>query len=210
MQCKETLFFQEKNLTMVLAGQETDNLFGRLKGVIEYLLRALDLKVVFENALASPAWAENSVADILVGPKSIGCAAMLEKNIGRAYGLKKLAVIAEINFKQLSELSKNQAVKQFKEPPKYPAVSRDLAFVVNEKILYNNIKKQIINFSDLIKQVELFDVYQGDKLGQGKKSLAFHIIYQADKTLTSEEVDEVQGKLVKSLEKEFEAKVRDF
>ncbi|MFH0955802.1 MAG: phenylalanine--tRNA ligase subunit beta [Candidatus Falkowbacteria bacterium] len=218
---RETLYFQEKNLTIVLAGAETDNLpphqvwrgdkFRRLKGVIEYLLKSLGLEVIFENAPIPPAWAQNrAAADIIIGAKSIGCVAALEKNIGRAYGLKKTAVIAEINFKKLNELIEKQPVKQFKEPLKYPEVLRDLAFVVNEKILYNNIVKEIKNFSDLIKQADLFDVYQGGKLGQGKKSLAFHVIYQADKTLTSEEVDEVQEKLIKYLEKELGAKVRDF
>ncbi|MEI6596590.1 MAG: phenylalanine--tRNA ligase subunit beta [bacterium] len=207
---RETLFFQEKNLAIVLAGDEVNDLFRKLKGIIEYLLKSLGLTVVFESSASITTWAENSVADILVGAKSIGCVAMLEKNIGRAYGLKKSVVIAEINFRKLNKITKNQPVKQFKEPEKYPEVLRDLAFVVKEKILYNNIKKQIINFSDLIKQVELFDVYQGDKLGEGKKSLAFHIIYQANRTLTSKEVDEVQEKLVKHLEKEFEAKIRDF
>ena len=56
----------------------------------------------------------------------------------------------------------------------------------------------------------MFDVYEGDKLGQNKKSLAFHITYQADRTLTAEEVDELQSGLVKALEKKFDAKIRDF
>jgi phenylalanyl-tRNA synthetase beta chain len=145
-----------------------------------------------------------------VGTKSIGCVAKLDKNITRSWGIKQSAVIAEINFRKLFELASARPVKQFEEPPKYPEVLRDLAFVVNEKILYNNIRKQIINFSNLIKQVELFDVYQGGRLGQGKKSLAFHIIYQADKTLTSQEVDEIQEKLIKHLADKLGAKVRDF
>ena len=207
---QETLFWQEQNLTIALAGAETADLFRRLKGIIEYLLKFLGLAVVFASAEIKPVWAENSAADILVGGKSIGCVAMLEKTTGRVFGLKKLVAIGEINFKQLNELTQNQPVKQFKEPPKYPAVSRDLALVANEKILYNNIKKQIINFSNLIKQTELFDVYQGENIGRGKKSLAFHIIYQADRTLTSEEVDKIQAGLVKYLEKELGAKIRNF
>ena len=79
-----------------------------------------------------------------------------------------------------------------------------------EKILYNNIVQLIRNFSNLIVQAELFDVYQGDKLGEGKKSLAFHVIYQADRTLTNQAVDELQEKLIKHLEKELGAKIRDF
>lgn len=216
---RENLFWQEKNLTIALAGAEATGLFRRLKGILQYLLSSLNLTVSFESAAMAPistgsplaAWAESlAVADCLVGDKIIGRAAIVEKNISRAFGLKKSAAIGEIDFKKLNELIEKRPVKQYKEPPKYPAVSRDLALVANEEILYNNIRREIINFSDLIKQAELFDVYQNETIGQGKKSLAFHIIYQAERTLRSEEVDEVQEKLIKHLEKELGAKIRNF
>lgn len=207
----ETLFWQEKSLAISLAGADTADppagragLFRRLKGIIEYLLLALNLSAAFEPA------GEITAAIIMADNKPIGRAYMIEENIGRAFGLKKAVAIGEINLKQLNELTENQPEKFFKEPPKYPEVLRDLALVVNEKILYNNIKKQIVKFSGLIKQAELFDVYQGEKIGPGKKSLAWHLTYQADRTLTSEEVDAIQDKLVKHLEKELGAKVRDF
>ena len=61
----------------------------------------------------------------------------------------------------------------------------------------------------LVRDVDLFDIYEGEELPEGKKSLAFHIIYQAeDKTLKSEEVDKVHQKIVKELEKELEWQVR--
>ncbi|MBI4778890.1 phenylalanine--tRNA ligase subunit beta [Candidatus Falkowbacteria bacterium] len=207
----EKLPKQEKYLGLALAGAEEADLFFKLKGIIEYLLNSLNLTVEFEIENSPMPFADKSIlAAVYADKKLIGRIAAVEKNLARAYGLKKPAVIGEINFKELSGLAENKPVKQFKEPVKYPEALRDLAFVVNEKILYNNIKKQIINFSDLIKQAELFDIYQGDKLGQGKKSLAFHIIYQANRTLTSEEVDEAQKKLINHLEREFGAKIRDF
>ncbi|MFA5360137.1 MAG: phenylalanine--tRNA ligase subunit beta, partial [Patescibacteria group bacterium] len=215
---REKLPFQEKRLAIALASDGTEDLpahqvwceglFRKLKGVIEFLLKSLNLETTFEFEVSK--YNKFASAKIMVGDCNIGFVVELEKNIKQSFGIKKAAVIVEISLPELLNLVKNGPIKQFKEPPKYPLVSRDLAFVVNKKILYNNIKKQIINFNDLIKQVELFDVYQGDKLGAEKKSLAFHIIYQADKTLTSEEVDEVQKKLIKHLEKEFESKVRDF
>jgi len=99
---------------------------------------------------------------------------------------------------------------RYKEIDKYPPVVRDLAFVVHEKVLYNDIKNEIINFHDYIKEIDLFDVFQGETIGVGNKNLAFHIIYQADKTMTAKEVDELQTKLIKRMEEKFEAKVRDF
>jgi len=82
--------------------------------------------------------------------------------------------------------------------------------VVGTEILYNDIREEIMNFDSLIKRVELFDVYQGGKLGEDKKNLAFNVIYQADRTLTSEEIDQLQAGLVKKLEDKFSAKIRDF
>jgi len=205
---KEMLPFQEKRLVLALAGDNEENLFRKLKGVIEYLLKSLNLEAAFE--FTATEYNKSASAKILANGYDVGFVAEVEKNIKQSFGIKKFTAIAEISLPELLNLVKNLKIKQYVEPPKYPEVLRDLAFVVNEKILYNNIKKQIINFSNLIKQVELFDIYQGDKLGQDKKSLAFHIIYQTDKTLTSEEVDKVQGKLVKLLEKEFAAKIRNF
>ena len=205
---RDKLPFQEKRLVIALASDETEDLFRKLKGVIEFLLKYLNLEVIFEFEITK--YNKSTSAKIIADGHNIGFMAELEKSVKQSFGVKKSAVIAEISLSELLNLVKNSPVKQFKESPRYPAVSRDLAFVVNKKILYNNIKKQIINFDDLIKEVELFDVYQGDKLGEDKKSLAFHIIYQADKTLTSKEVDEVQEKLIKHLKKEFEAKIRDF
>ena len=72
------------------------------------------------------------------------------------------------------------------------------------------IKKEILNFNELIKSANLFDEYVGGKLGANKKNLAFHIIYQADKTLTSEEADNLQKKLAAHLKNKFKAEIRDF
>ena len=81
--------------------------------------------------------------------------------------------------------------------------------MVDKKILYNEIRDVFFKSSDLIREVELFDIYEGDKIGKDKKSLAFHVTYQGERTFTSEEIDELQKKLIKNLEEKFEAKIRD-
>ena len=99
---------------------------------------------------------------------------------------------------------------KYSQITKYPRLIRDLAFVVNEKVLYNDIRDEIKNFHEYIKEVDLFDVYHGEKIGIGNKNLAFHVIYQTDKTLTARDVDDIQKNLIKKLEKRFEAKIRDY
>ena len=90
-------------------------------------------------------------------------------------------------------------------------ISRDLAFVVDSGMMYNDLRREIKSFDDLISEVELFDSYQGDKLGEDKKSLAFHVIYQSlERTLRAEEIDEIQSRLIARLEEKFGAQIRNF
>jgi phenylalanyl-tRNA synthetase beta chain len=77
--------------------------------------------------------------------------------------------------------------------------------------MYNDLRKEIKNFDGLIVEVELFDSYQGGKLGEDKKSLAFHVIYQSpERTLRTEEIDEIQARLISQLEDKFGAQIRNF
>ncbi len=210
-QNNDKLPYQEKHLGIVVVGNKKDNVFSQAKGMIEYLLTFFDLEIVFSLAETVPNWAQKKItADILVLDKNIGSVFMLDSQTGSSLGLKKDVAIIEISLKDFYNLAQEKGERQFKEYEKYPPVIRDLAFVVNENILYNDIRKEIVNYHEFVKQVELFDVYQGEKLGRGKKNLAFHIIYQADKTLTSQEIDKLQKGLIKALERKFEAKIRDF
>ncbi|MFH1254891.1 MAG: phenylalanine--tRNA ligase subunit beta [bacterium] len=198
----DDLPFQEKNLGMIWAGSEKQDAFRKLKGVIEHLACELDLKISFAAA--------DGAAVIRANGMKIGEAFEIGAAAARAFGIKKKVAIAEIRLNDLFSAMENRPAKQYKEPPKYPEVLRDLAFVVDEKILYNDIAEEIKKSGDLISQVKLFDIYQGDKLGHGKKSLAFHVIYQAGRTLTSEEVDEAQKKIVNRLRDKLGAEIRDF
>jgi phenylalanyl-tRNA synthetase beta chain len=208
---KDFLPYQERHLAVAVSAGGKVDVFSKVKGVIEYLMSSLDLALVYQESESKPGWADGKVcADIAVNGVPIGKIAKLSEISARAAGVKKEVAIAEVSFKKLFDLVKAQSVKKYQKLPKYPSAIRDLAFVVDAKILYNDIKNEIERFNELISEVELFDVYQGEKLGKGKKSLAFHITYQADRTLTAKEVDELQEELVQRLEKNFGAKIRNF
>lgn len=207
----ETLPFQEKHLGIVLADDDGENIFRKTKGVVEYLIIGLGLEVDWQVNGLRPNWSDQEMtADINVSGKVIGSLSLVDKKISKSLGLKKNVVAAEISFGQLMNLYFKQTVKLFEEFEKFPPVVRDLAFVVNLKVLYSDIREEILSFNPIIKQVELFDIYEGGKLGEKNKSLAFHVVYQADRTMTSEEVDEIQNGLLKILEEKFEAKIRNF
>lgn len=203
--------YQEKKLGIVLSG--STNLFSELKGIIDSLFKNLlnnEIEAEFLVIEDAPAWADkNSVAKILLLGQDLGVIAMLNGEAKENINIKKGAALAEINFNKLVDIVLSQNTYHFSEGLKYPPIIRDLAFVMNEKILYNDFRKEILNFHPLIKSVELFDVYAGDKLAAEEKSLAFHINYQSEeKTLKSEDVDSLQTELLEHLAKVFEAKLR--
>ncbi|PLX26971.1 phenylalanine--tRNA ligase subunit beta [Candidatus Parcubacteria bacterium] len=201
---------QEKRLAIVIAGKNTE-VFMRVKSVLSFLLDSFDLQAEYTERETAFAWANKIYStEIRVAGKVLGFVNLLDEQKAKKIGLKKSVAVVEISLVDLLDVLNKQANKTYKQFDKFPPVVRDLAFVVSDKITYNDIKAKMENFHQYIKEVELFDVYQGEEVGKDKKSLAFHINYVAEKTLTGEEVDKIQTKLIKDLENNFEAKVRDF
>jgi phenylalanyl-tRNA synthetase beta chain len=170
------------------------------------------VNVSFRSSESFPGWIDkNQSAKIMVDGEELGLVALLDQDISRGVGLKKESVIAELNFNVLLEIFLAHQNHQYVDVPKYPAIKRDLAFVVDAEILYNDLREAIFTFDSLISSVELFDVYQGDNLSAGKKSLAFSISYQSnDRTLTAEEIDSLQVKLLTLLSEKFDAQIRNY
>ena len=146
-------------------------------------------------------------AEIIVGGEVVGVVGEIHPVTLDKIGLDERTAIVEINLNKLIEqvVEKNS----YKKLSVYPAVERDIAFLVDKNVFSAEIIDRIKNLDELIKGVELFDVYEGDKVDDKKKSMAYHIIYRSDeKTLESKAVDKVHSKLVELLEKDFGAEVR--
>lgn len=208
---EENLPYQEKRLAIAIAGSGRDDYFRVLKGYNEYFCSEFGVKITWEPIETPVAWANSKrSAKIKVGGILVGMISELKNEIAKSFGIKKSVVLSEISLEKLLNAISGQSTKKYRPFEKYPPVIRDLAFVVNEKVLYNDIRDEIMNFHEYIKVADLFDVYTGEKLGKSKKNLAFHIIYQADKTFRASEIDEIQKQLIKKLEEKFEARIRDF
>ncbi len=205
----ENLPHQEKILGLVL----TEG-FESLKSIVSNLLQDLsgetDVKFLATESII--AWSDQEKKCLIfLNNKEIGFLAKVSEEVKNKNKIKKEVSVSEINISSLSLALSGLKAKKYKAIPKFPPINRDLAFVIDEKILYNDIEEEIKRFDPLITRVELFDVYSGDKLEKTKKSLAFHISYQSsDKTLTSQEVDSVQEKLIDHLKNKFSAQIRDF
>jgi phenylalanyl-tRNA synthetase beta chain len=207
----EKLLYQEKRLGIVMAGEKPADVFNKLKGVIEYLFASLGLAHDWRVHDIRLAWADYGLAaDLYAYDKIIGSLAVIDQKAAKNSGLKREAAVVEISLRRLLEFVNQGYAKHFVEESKFPPLVRDLAFVIPEKILYSELRAAILRFDPMVAEAEIFDVYQGDKLGLGKKSLAFHVRYQADRTLTGEEIDSLQVGLIEALSIKFEARLRDF
>lgn len=209
----EYLPYQEKRLGIVVS--EKGNTFSLIKKIVSNFLIDIcgtDKDLKFINLENTPGFAdEKIVAQVSLAAHDIGFIALLNNKVKNNLNIKTEISLAELNFEKIYLIREAYKGKTVSKIAKYPSVLRDLCFVVSDKILYNDIYKIISSFSPLIKKVELFDVYQGDKLNDGEKSLAFHLSYQdEDRTLSSKEVEKIERDLLLKMDEKFEAKLRNF
>ncbi len=134
---------------------------------------------------------------------------VINKRVLKEFGIKQEVLFADFDWKSLNEISGKKKIK-VSSLLKFPSVKRDLALLIDEKVTF----KEIYNLSfqverNLLKDVGLFDVYQGDKLPEGKKSYAVSFVLQdSNKTLKDTQIDKIMQKLQQSFEKNLEAVLR--
>ena len=134
---------------------------------------------------------------------------ILSKKLLKQFDLQQPVYYAELNWTQLMKATKKNEVT-FTEISKHPAVSRDLALLVDNAVEFAQIE-QIARQTEkkLLKKVELFDVYEGDKLPAGKKSYAVNFILQDEtQTMGDKQIDAIMNKLIQNLKKQLNAELR--
>ena len=134
------------------------------------------------------------------------------------YGRLHPKICTELNIPiniYIFEIVINKILKKkktcFKKISKYPSVKRDISIIISDEIRFEDVMKCAENYgTNLLLNVELFDVYQGESIEKGKKSLALRLTFQAtSSTLTDEVIEAIMKKLVASLNNNFGAKLRD-
>lgn len=150
----------------------------------------------------------DSNLNLISGNKKIGQYGKLKKEICALFDINQNLFAFQTNLEHLKQIT--VPLKSFKELLKYPKIYRDCAFVLSSDIESEGVVKVIKeNGSNLLHNVKLFDIFQSESLGTGKKSLAFQLeYYDPARTLTEEEVEIVFGKVIKSVEQKFNAQLR--
>lgn len=125
------------------------------------------------------------------------------------FDIKQTVFYAEIHWNAIMEELKKVVVK-YAEVPKFPEVRRDLALLVNESVKFEQIEQIAYRIEKrLLKQVNLFDIFKGEKIGKGNKSYAVSFSFQDyQKTLTDQEIEKIMHKLVKAYTEELNASIR--
>ncbi len=184
--------------------------FYDVKGIVELIFEKFRLPEMTLKPSVQPFFHPGRSADVYVDGKMVGFFGQIHPSIGTLYELNKNAFLLELDFTILDGL-RNTGIIGFKPLPKFPAVQRDLALVVSTQVTAQEIMAKIQEIvGELAEKVDLFDVYQGDQVPKGMRSMAFSITYRSrERTLNDNEVNDLQQKLLAKLHQEYEAKVRE-
>ena len=206
---------EKKHLTLFLTGyrnqetwtsgqQPTD--FFLFKGYVNAVLERLGIQKTQNQPIATDIYSEGIAVSL--GKDTIVEIGVVKKSILKHFGIKQEVFFADFNWATILKLISNKI--KFTDIPKYPEVRRDLALLIDQAVTYDSIytiAKQ--TEKSLLKNIDLFDVYEGDNLPEGKKSYALSFsIQDSSKTLTDEQIDKIMNKLQKNFETELGAVLR--
>ena len=143
------------------------------------------------------------------GGKRLATFGVVTKKMLKAFDVDNEVYYADLNWKELMKAIRSVKVS-YKEISKFPAVKRDLALLLDKKVQFAEIEKIAYETEKkLLKEVSLFDVYEGKNLEAGKKSYAVSFLLQDEsQTLNDKMIDKIMSKLVKNLEDKLGAKLR--
>ena len=206
---------EKKHLTLFLTGnrnqetwtsgqQPTD--FFLFKGYVNAVLERLGIQKTQNQPIATDIYSEGIAVSL--GKDTIVEIGVVKKSILKHFGIKQEVFFADFNWATILKLISNKI--KFTDIPKYPEVRRDLALLIDQAVTYDSIytiAKQ--TEKSLLKNIDLFDVYEGQNLPEGKKSYALSFsIQDSSKTLTDEQIDKIMNKLQKNFETELGAVLR--
>lgn len=209
--------YQEiKHLTLTSSGervksnwavQTKDSDFFYLKGTVISILDRLGIKGYRSSPVKNDIFSEGLLYKR--GKVNLVEFGLVKKAVAKEFGIKSSVLYADFNWTALvTSVNKKQLI--VKELAKYPAVKRDLALLIDTKVNFNDLYSAAYQAEKkLLKEVDLFDVYQGENLPQGKKSYALSFVLQdEDTTLNDAKIEKVMKKLQETFSKNFNAELR--
>jgi len=203
---KGKLPIEPRMLSVGMYGEYVD--FYVLKGVLENLFDMLGLKVSYNSIGDMVSYHPGQTAEILVGNRRIGVVGQVHPAVAKNFEIDSKAFAAEINLESVFQYCKPH--KQYKALPKFPAMSRDVAMLIADEVPVSEIEAIFTkNRGNILESFSLFDVYKGEQIESGKKSVAYSLTFRAaDRTLTDDEVSAVMAKILDDLKNKLNADLR--
>lgn len=196
----EKLPHEQINATIGLFGEEYD--FFHLKGILEELLDKVGINHYNVEAITdNPTFHPGRTAIISKDSKKIAILGQIHPEVAQEYGVDTPCFVAELDMEVLFDL--HHLERTYKPLPKFPASTRDLAFVCDKSIPVLTLERDIAKaVGSILESIALFDVYEGKQIGENKKSVAFNLVLRSsEKTLTDEEIDAAMQRVIQTLEK---------
>ena len=181
--------------------------FYLLKGTVDAILKSLGINPDAIEALQVPKL-DNHIVYKLNNQIIAGVGEVKKAMLDR-FGIKQPVFFAELNWQLLSELASKQTTT-IKEISRYPAVQRDLAMIVSKELAWEQVQQTVQKIKlNKLQDIRLFDIFESEKLGAGKKSVAVNFTFlDEEKTLTDKEIDAWMSKIMTTLEKDLQAEIR--
>jgi len=212
----ESGYSEQKHLTLFVSGnrskdswnvsQKTSDFFY-LKGTVIGLLNRLGIKKLKTTPTKSDVFSEGITLSL--GKIKLVDLGVVKRGILKEFGIKQEVLFADFNWENILKVGGKSQVK-IEGLPKFPAVKRDFALLIDEAVTFNEIYNLAFQAEKkLLKDVDLFDVYMGDKLEKGKKSYAVSFLLQDEnQTLNDKQIDKIMKKLQQTYEKNVGATLR--
>ena len=207
---------EDKHLTIFVSGARTkdswtsltqNSEFFYLKGIVMSILERIGVTNIKTSPVKSDVFSEGIVLSL--GKNKLVEFGVIKKKILKEFGIKQEVLFADFDWTSILSISGKKKIK-VSMLPKFPSVKRDLALLLDQKITFKEIYDLAFQSErNLLKDLGLFDVYQGDKLPEGKKSYAVSFVLQDNnKTLEDRQIDKIMQKLQQSFEKNLGAVLR--
>ena len=199
---------ESQHLSVGIYGEGED--FFMMKGMLEALLDRFGIRdVKFKAEREEGMYHPGRCASLWIDDRKLGIMGEIHPDVLERFSFDARPVVAELDFDMICENADTEV--HYQKPPKYPSTQRDIAMVVDADLEVGAIIDEIRkNDSAILEDVKLFDIYRGIPIPADKKSCAFSLTYRSDeKTLTDEEVDEVQQKIISDLREKFDAVLRE-
>ncbi len=212
---KENEYKEYQKLALSLTGKywqeswsmaTTPSTFFQLKGIVHMLFEKLGVSYA-ENEITSEEFSEGLT--FTIGKTELGTLGKVNKAILKKMGIKQEVWYAELNWENVKKHRKPESFK-LKALPKFPGSRRDLALLLDKEVQYKDLKSSAFQVNkSLLKSINLFDVYEGKNLPDGKKSYALSYQFlDEEKTIEDQQVDTIIDAIIKKYQKEFNAELR--